>query len=555
MTELRSRVPYTKLIILAIISVVLFIAIQIAPALTLSSEGSGNMISKERASDISREYIARTFGEETEITNVTYQTFADVTGYFEKHDYTKAYHEKYETKYPIDYYLVEAKSPQSDSLYAIRLHMTKGTVVGWTKTPKAEPAAGMPDSPQVDAAKQFAADQGYDIDKLALDDKRSSMGEVVLQNKDVAFGESVLLLRIGVAQSTVLSFLPEFSVPQDQLNYVEQQKSIGQWLYYAGFTLFSFVLGIAALVYMIVRRKDVHFKRGILMSVIFFVIYCVNVANMYPWLVSQYGNKAAVAIGIFITCLYMALLAGIIYISLGAGDQMWRSVGFRSWARWREPDFGRHMAQATKLGYLFGIIVLGAQSVIFFVEDKVFDMWMTGYPDSSPYNMLWPWLFPLAAWCAAIQEEAVYRMFGTVFFKKIFRNTFVAVLLSNFIWATGHALYPVYPMYSRVIELTLLGFIFSYVYLRYGFIAAVMMHATMDSILMGISMFGLGTGLDIGMGVFYMVLPGIVGLGLAFLHAKFWKAPKTPDGPTPPPEQQEAPQLKPAEPDFPGARI
>ncbi|WP_242403816.1 CPBP family glutamic-type intramembrane protease [Paenibacillus pini] len=62
--------------------------------------------------------------------------------------------------------------------------------------------------------------------------------------------------------------------------------------------------------------------------------------------------------------------------------------------------------------------------------------------------------------------------------KKIVRNTFIACLIPTLIWALGHTLYPIYPVISRPIELTIVGLIFSLIFLRHGYITVMFSHVS-----------------------------------------------------------------------------
>ncbi|MNM79958.1 Sporulation-killing factor biosynthesis protein SkfC [compost metagenome] len=125
--------------------------------------------------------------------------------------------------------------------------------------------------------------------------------------------------------------------------------------------------------------------------------------------------------------------------------------------------------------------------------------------------MVYPWLFPLVAWTAGIGEEAVYRLFGIPMLKKIFRSTWIASLISSLIWAFGHTLYPIYPVISRPIELAFIGLIFSFIFLRSGFITVLFAHVIFDSVLMGLSLMIMGDIGNILTGIVYILLPAIVG--------------------------------------------
>jgi general stress protein CsbA len=176
-------------------------------------------------------------------------------------------------------------------------------------------------------------------------------------------------------------------------------------------------------------------------------------------------------------------------------------------------------------GYLIALFILGIQQVLFYTGEVKFDVWSVNDPADSVLNMLKPQLFPLMAWVAAISEEATFRFLGIILFKKLFRNNFIAILLPSVIWAASHTQYPIYPVYTRLIEVTIIGIILGYVFLKYGFITAIFVHACMDSILMGLSLFSLGHISDILAGILYLALPGLVGLGLAWLHEKRRKPP------------------------------
>jgi membrane protease YdiL (CAAX protease family) len=111
------------------------------------------------------------------------------------------------------------------------------------------------------------------------------------------------------------------------------------------------------------------------------------------------------------------------------------------------------------------------------------------------------------AWCAAISEEAVYRLFGIGLLKKWFKNTFVAALIPTIIWALGHVTYPIFPSTTRLFELTIIGLAFSFMFVRYGFITVLFAHAVFDSIMMAISLMFMGSAVNILTGIIYILLP------------------------------------------------
>ena len=81
-----------------------------------------------------------------------------------------------------------------------------------------------------------------------------------------------------------------------------------------------------------------------------------------------------------------------------------------------------------------------------------------------------------------------------------------AVVISSMIWAFGHMGYSIYPVYTRFVEVTLLGFIFAYALIRYGLLTAIFAHATVDLIIMGFQIIQAGESNALA-GLLYMFMP------------------------------------------------
>jgi ABC-type sulfate transport system permease subunit len=131
-----------------------------------------------------------------------------------------------------------------------------------------------------------------------------------------------------------------------------------------------------------------------------------------------------------------------------------------------------------------------------------------------------PYVFPIMAWAAAISEEGTYRLFGIAFFLKLVRFRFLAVLLPSILWALGHTEYAIYPVYTRLIEVTLLGLVFGYAFLKYGFLTALFAHACMDSVLMGLSLWSISTWPGLYLGLIYIASPFVVAWIIYWLHSR-----------------------------------
>lgn len=289
----------------------------------------------------------------------------------------------------------------------------------------------------------------------------------------------------------------------------------------------SVIMAAAALFIVIRYRKELTFRRGLFLTVLFLGIY---ISNMIPALRTMHSNGPSqweAMFNVWFLNIVITIMAISVYFSFQAGRHMWQRQGLVTWPVWKDSTFAAHVRTSMIRGYLLCIFILAVQQTLFFIAGEYFDVWAVNDPADSVLNMTWPAAFPLMAWAAAISEEAIYRLFGIAFFLKLVRNRFLAILLPSMIWALSHTQYPIYPVYTRFVEVTIIGIIFGYAFLKYGLMTVLFAHATMDSILMGLSLFDMKSTPLIAVGIFYIVFPGLVGLAVAWLHTKFRRNPPT----------------------------
>ncbi len=134
---------------------------------------------------------------------------------------------------------------------------------------------------------------------------------------------------------------------------------------------------------------------------------------------------------------------------------------------------------------------------------------------------------------------------GIALMLKLTRSRFLAVLLPSVIWAMSHTQYPIYPVYTRLVEVTVIGLIFGYVFLKYGLLTALFTHASMNSILMGLSIMFVGEPEQVAIGAAYLAAPLAIGRVLSLLHAGFNRRPPSfpPPNPSPDPNPHPAPAV------------
>lgn len=172
-------------------------------------------------------------------------------------------------------------------------------------------------------------------------------------------------------------------------------------------------------------------------------------------------------------------------------------------------------------GYMFFFILLGIQSAAFYFGQRYLGVWVERMRLTELSSTYLPFLSAfIIGFRAAFSEEIIYRMFGITWGKKYFKNLFLAVLFSSVVWGFSHTQYLIFPVWFRGIEVTILGMIFAFIFLRYGIIPAIVAHYLFD-VFWGVAPYILGntTAYLFLSSVFVMVIPLILA-GICYILNK-----------------------------------
>ncbi|HEY2492430.1 MAG TPA: CPBP family intramembrane glutamic endopeptidase [Paenibacillus sp.] len=530
---LKIKANYKILGILGAIGLILFFIFNfLLPATTSSSTEQLNVkrISKDQATQAATQFAQSQLGglsldENDANAIVTYQSKSDFYGYLSKNKLIKEYSTKFEDSYPYDVFRV--RLTEVDTYLNVDVHMNTGKVVAFSYTSKESQIAAK--TPVMDKlleveykqklAEPWLEQWGYKSSKLNI--TQDSKTSLVYTDPNTKIGDAALQFKFIVGVKGISSFEPAFSIPADHIAYVEKETATALWLTILGYGLLTLVFGILAIVYSALTHTHTSFVRGIFLSVFYFAVSMLSTYNMMPALKAQGQTLDDMTFSLITTGIISLIMSALLYFSLVSGNGLWRKeAGLNPWPRSKEPGYGSYVLNSMYVGYLWAFILLGVQSILFFVLEHTLHTWSTTDSSQSPFNMLYPWTFPLLAWLAGISEEAVYRLFGIKMMQKVVKNTFIACLIPTIIWALGHTLYPIYPVISRPIELLVIGLIFSFIFLRYGFIAALFSHVIFDSILMGFSLFVLGDITNVSAGIVSMIMPAIVAYVIYLFNSK-----------------------------------
>ncbi|EFM09993.1 Abortive infection protein [Paenibacillus curdlanolyticus YK9] len=526
MTEnplLPQRIPRI-LLFLGTVGLLLFVCIQLLPIFAVSSpedpdnQASASVISRETADKKALALAEERFGGATEAPHTVHQSDSLLYGYLSKENKLTDFAHTYDARFPTDTFQSQVNTKYGELF--VYTHMESGRIVGWRLFPVGDDRTKassryVSEWTKLQFARKTAIAEGFRSTDLR--DGQVNGNVATFEPKSYKMEEAQLRLQVTVqaldrsGTLTAISYHAAFEAPSGYIVNVKSQDKLAASLSLFGSLLMNALLFLLAIIMAIRTRRSTSFRRGLLLAGLFLLFYVVNNYNMADGIRASYGERpnaeTLTVAGLLFSNLFTALMAISVWFSLIGGDGIWRRDGRRLWARYREPGYGDHVWRAMKLSYPLALAMLGAQSILLYSLDRSIGSWSTTSVESSPYNFAIPLLYPLLAWCAAISEEALYRLFGIALFTKLFRNKFIGCLLPTIIWALGHVTYPVYPSYSRLIELTIVGLLFCWLFLRYGFIAAVFTHAVLDTLLMAFDLITIGSVVNWLAALFYLVLP------------------------------------------------
>ena len=170
------------------------------------------------------------------------------------------------------------------------------------------------------------------------------------------------------------------------------------------------------------------------------------------------------------------------------------------WRLWsREAGPTRQTLGRTAGGYLFVPIELALIAAFYYATNKWFGWWQPSEMLSDP-NILGssiPALTPIAVSLqAGFMEECVFRAIplslGALIGQRYGRRTLgiaIAFVLQAVIFGGAHANYPGFPSYARLVELIVPSMIWAAIFLRFGLLTTVLLHATFDLALFAIPVF------------------------------------------------------------------
>ncbi|HEX8765191.1 MAG TPA: CPBP family intramembrane glutamic endopeptidase, partial [Candidatus Acidoferrum sp.] len=133
---------------------------------------------------------------------------------------------------------------------------------------------------------------------------------------------------------------------------------------------------------------------------------------------------------------------------------------------------------AAHIGYVVAFYLVASRLGAWAPQELDFD---------NSFNTAFPWISGAAIGLyASTNEEFTFRLFAIPFFQRFTKSRWIAVIVPAFLWSFLHSNYPQEPAYIRGIEIGIVGVIAGLVMLRWGIMATLIWHYTVDASLVGL---------------------------------------------------------------------
>ena len=313
----------------------------------------------------------------------------------------------------------------------------------------------------------------------------------VWEKPSTAVNDGALRIEVEVQGDRVGGYREFFFVPEkwsdDYQTLRSKNSAAGQ---VASLGLGITLLAALGTILLRMKRHDLPTKLAYGFAVVGFVLLAGNSLNSLSFEIHGYQTEDSFAgflskIGFSIAAISI-LSAGILYLFGLAGEPLdAERYTFRLPLRTLFSRRGlatKTVPKSIILGFALAGIFLAYQVVFYLVADRLGAWSPADVPYSDLLNTKFPWIAVLfIGFYPAVSEEFISRLFSISWLEKLTGKRWVAVVVSAMVWGFAHSTYPNQPFFIRGLEVGLAGIVIGFVYIRFGVLATLVWHYTVDA--------------------------------------------------------------------------
>ncbi len=293
------------------------------------------------------------------------------------------------------------------------------------------------------------------------------------------------------------SYYTDLFVPDAFTRELTIESSFGELTGLLSFFVWG-IMSIASFVVMLRMfiQKRAYWKTVFGIALVLFVLSMLDLVNTLQTFIAWYDTTTPMSVYMATTIIIMLVANGFLLLGFFVPAVAGMSKALQSEPERalpltqlpRKGDASRAYAQALVRGYLLGVMVLGLTYALYWVGETYFGVWYSlegglGV-DSTVLAYVPAFSYALSyGLIAAITEEFLFRMFGILVFRQIFKSTWAAVLLATLVWAFAHTDGTIFPVWFRGVEVFVTGLIFAYFFLRYNILTTIVAHYVHNTII------------------------------------------------------------------------
>jgi membrane protease YdiL (CAAX protease family) len=312
-------------------------------------------------------------------------------------------------------------------------------------------------------------------------------------------GEATYRVTVTVQGDRIGGYTEYLKIPEAwQRDYAHLRSRNELAQYVANVGLIGFVIALLVVFLREMSRKQLLWRFGVRCGGLLAVAFLALTFNLLSLALAEYQTTQSLEgfYGLILVSSLIAAGAWFLFVTLlgAVGSAVYRAMHPEKLApEWlfsaRALRTGEYV-QASMIGYMIPLVMLGYITAFYLIGNR-FGVWSPAAVDYTDLaSTALPWLYPLTIGLqASIFEEGLFRLFAIPFLQRHLKSTFLAVLIPAVCWGFLHSNYPQQPFFIRGVELTAVGVLLGYAFLRYGILCPLIAHYAFDALLLSLFLF------------------------------------------------------------------